>query len=67
MSAPFSSPASRGRWRDANTHRDGGGVRHQQRQRARRSRDGPFSCPERGAYLGASELVSGVASAPAGL
>ena len=26
--APFSSPAKRGRWRDANTHRDGGGVRH---------------------------------------
>jgi hypothetical protein len=23
---PFSSPAARGRWRDANTHRDGGGV-----------------------------------------
>ncbi len=23
----FSSPATRGRWRDANTHRDGGGVR----------------------------------------
>ena len=28
---------------------------------------GLFSRSERGAYLGASELVSGVASAPAGL